>query len=80
MCRAINLEGANELHFKVLKEIIGDERTCKRAHFGDIARRLNTSEEAIRYNVNKLKALGYIIPTANGYVPTDKVLFINEKN
>ena len=78
MCRAINLEDATELHFRVLKEIVGNVRACKRAHFGDIAKSLNESEEVIRYNVKKLKRLGYIRSTPDGYEPTDKVLFIDE--
>lgn len=80
MCvKAIRLDKAEELHYKILSAMFGDERRAVRVKFGDLANELGVSEEVIRYNVKKLVKLGYLRITDDGYAPTEKVLFLKKK-
>lgn len=51
MCvRAINLndmKGEDELRFRILAEIVGEDRTPKRADFSQIARKLGIARQSV---------------------------------
>ena len=78
MYRAVRIDGSQELWFRILAEIVGDDRRCRWVNCDDLARKLGESEEVIRYNVKKLRRLGYLKWTPEGYEPTDKVLFLKD--
>lgn len=81
MCiKAIRLDKTDELHYKILSAMYGEEKKSVRVKFAELAKGLGVSEEVIRYNVKKLMKLGYIHMTDDGYEPTDKVVFLKTKN
>lgn len=74
--KAIRLDKSDELHLKILSAMFGEDRKAVRVEFGDLSEKIKESEETIRYNVKKLKRLGYIQEKDNKYEPTNKVLFL----
>ncbi len=81
MCVAIRINELSEedVRYRVLAHVIGDERNVHRADFNAIARNLGIKRQLVSYHVKKLVAAGYLKPTNNGYEPTDKLLFIEEE-
>ena len=86
MCvKAINIADTEELCFRILALILSDdtERRTKWISYGAIAERLNreqggkVTEETVRYNIRKLVRLGYLRCAEKGYMPTEKVLFLD---
>ena len=81
MCvKAIRLDKTDELHLKILSSMFGEDRGGARVKFADLSKEFEESEETIRYNVKKLKRLGYIREKDDKYEPTEKVLFLKVKN
>lgn len=86
MCvKAIKIEDEKketEFHLKLLALMFHDasDRSPRRVKFGELAHKLGVLEEVIRYNVRKLQRLGYIrsLGPDVGYVPTEKVIFLND--
>ena len=76
---AIRLDMTDELHLRVLDAIFGAEQKSVRVKPADLAKELDESEEVIRYNIKKLKRLGYIRIQDNKYEPTEKVVFLKKK-
>ena len=76
--KAIRLDKAEELHYKILSEMFGEEKKSARVKFAALAKKLGVSEEVIRYNVKKLLKLGYIRTKEDQYEPTEKVIFIRK--
>ena len=79
--RAINLNDMkeDELRFRILAEIVGEDRAPKRADFSAIAKKLGISEELVRYHVRKLVEQGYLRALTSGYEPTGRILFIDDE-
>lgn len=92
--KVIRLDKAEELHFRILDLMFPDERRSVHVNYVKLAEQLNKlakqinpsgkqkhiSEEVVRYNVNKLKRLGYIVDTGDYYELTDKLIFANKKS
>ena len=92
MCvKAIRLDKAEELRFRILDLMFPDERRSTRVNFVEIAKQLNElarqrnasekpiSEELVRYHVRKLVELEYIRLRDDRYEPTEKVVFLKKK-
>lgn len=73
---------AKEIHFRLLALMFdgANDRSPRRVQFGKLAAKLGVSEEVVRYNVRKLKDLGYIVSYGKdvGYKLTEKVVFLGE--
>lgn len=95
MCvKAIRLDKAEELRFRILDLMFPDERRSTRVNFVEMAKQLNDlakqrntskkekpiSEEVVRYNVKKLVDLEYIRIQDDRYEPTEKVIFLKKKS
>ena len=82
MCvRAINLndmKGEDELRFRILAEIVGEDRTPKRADFSQIAQKLGITRQSVAYHVKELVRQGYLRALSSGYEPTGRILFIRD--
>ncbi len=79
--RAIDLQAMardDELRFRVLAEVVGDDKLARRVDFTAIAEKLNVSRQLVAYHVRQLVASGFLAATINGYAPTDKILIINK--
>ncbi len=78
MCvRAINLNDmTDDLRFRILAELIGNDRTPKRVDFSAIAKRLGIGRQHVVYHVRRLVEQGYLRATSAGYEPTDRIIFI----
>ncbi len=81
MCvRAINLNDMkeDELRFRILAEIVGEDRAPKRADFSAIARKLGIDRQSVAYHVKALVKQGYLRALSSGYEPTGRILFIED--
>ncbi len=79
--KAIRLDKTDELHLQILNAMFDEENHAARVKYGDIRKKITeiVSEEVIRYNVNKLKRLGYIRERDDKYEPTEKVILLKKK-
>ncbi len=77
MCiRAIRLDKADELHFKILFAMFDEVVNGERIKFAELSKKVKESEETIRYNVKKLEKLGYIRTKDDRYELTEKVILV----
>ncbi len=72
--KTIRIDKAQEIHHKVLNAMFDDELHPARINYGEIATKIGVSEEVIRYNVRKLKKLGYIREQDGKYEPTERIV------
>ncbi len=79
--RAINLNELkdDELRFRILAEIVGEDRAPKRADFSAIAKKLGTDRQSVAYHVKVLVKQGYLRALTSGYEPTGRILFIDDE-
>ncbi len=77
MC-VINLREVNEedLRFRILAIVVGEDRLAHRVDFNEIARNLGITRQLVSYHIKQLVKSGYLLATVNGYAATQKILFL----